>query len=135
MATGWMEDIFQAVIERYEVDPDAPWQELPEDQRDLFLKGTPDRIEMRYRNYQGRWRHYKAQFRGILANLRRRYEETESDLIRQKIEEYMAERPCTECHGARLKPTSLAVTVGERNIHQFTLMSVAEALPSSRRSP
>ena len=128
MATGWMEDIFQAVIERYEVDPDTPWQDLPEEQRDLFLKGTPDRIEMRYRNYQGRWRHYKAQFRGILANLRRRYEETESDLIRQKIEEYMAERPCTECHGARLKPTSLAVTVGERNIHQFTLMSVAEAL-------
>jgi excinuclease ABC subunit A len=128
MATGWMEDIFQAVIERYEVDPDTPWQDLREDQRDLFLKGTPDRIEMRYRNYQGRWRHYKAQFRGILANLRRRYEETESDLIRQKIEEYMAERPCTECHGARLKPTSLAVTVGERNIHQFTLMSVAEAL-------
>ena len=128
LATGWMEETFQAVIERYHVDPDAPWRELPAEQRDLFLKGTPDRIDMRYRNYQGRWRHYKAQFHGILANLRRRYAETESDLIRQKIEEYMSERPCEECHGARLKPTSLAVTVGERNISEFTLMSVGEAL-------
>ena len=128
LSAGWMDDTFQAVIERYHVDPDTPWQDLPPEQRDLFLKGTPDRIEMRYRNYEGRWRHYKAQFHGILANLKRRYAETESDLIRQKIEEYMSERPCAVCHGARLKPTSLAVTVGGRNIHQFTLMSVAEAL-------
>ena len=128
LAKGWMEDTFQAVIERYQVDPDTPWRDLPAQQRDLFLNGTPDRIDMRYRNYQGRWRHYKAQFHGILANLRRRYAETESDLIRQKIEEYMSERPCEECHGARLKPTSLAVMVGGRNIHQFTLLSVAESL-------
>ncbi len=128
LSAGWMDDTFQAVIERYHVDPDTPWKDLPEQQRNLFLKGTPDRIEMRYRNYEGRWRHYKAQFHGILANLKRRYAETESDLIRQKIEEYMSERPCAVCHGARLKPTSLAVTVGGRNIHQFTLMSVAEAL-------
>ena len=128
LAKGWMEDTFQAVIERYQVDPDTPWRDLPAQQRDLFLNGTPDRIDMRYRNYQGRWRHYTAQFHGILANLRRRYAETESDLIRQKIEEYMSERPCEECHGARLKPTSLAVMVGGRNIHQFTLLSVAESL-------
>jgi excinuclease ABC subunit A len=128
MATGWMDDIFQAIVERYHVDPDKPWSELAQAQRDLFLKGTPDRIDMRYRNYEGRWRHYKAQFHGILANLKRRYAETESEVIRQKIEEYMSERPCTECHGARLKPTSLAVTVGDRNIYEFTLMSVAESL-------
>ncbi len=128
LSAGWMDDTFQAVIERYHVDPDTPWRDLPPEQRDLFLKGTPDRIDMRYRNYEGRWRHYKAQFHGILANLKRRYAETESDLIRQKIEEYMSERPCEECHGARLKPTSLAVTVGERNISEFTRMSVGEAL-------
>ena len=58
----------------------------------------------------------------------RRFAETESEQVRQKIEEYMADRPCPECKGARLKPTSLAVTVGERNIHQFTLLSVREAL-------
>ena len=83
---------------------------------------------MTYRDYEGHLHHWRAQFRGIIANLRRRYAETESDLVRSKIEEYMAERPCTECKGARLKPTSLAVTVGERNISEFTLMSVREAL-------
>jgi excinuclease ABC subunit A len=128
LAAGWMEDTFQAVIERYHVDPDRPWQDLPPEQRDLFLRGTPDRIDMRYRNYEGRWRHYRAQFRGILANLRRRYAETDSDMVRQKIEEYMSERPCEECRGARLKPTSLAVTVGGRNIYEFTLLSVTDAL-------
>jgi excinuclease ABC subunit A len=128
LAAGWMEDTFQAVIERYRVDPDTPWQDLPPEQRDLFLHGTPDRIDMRYRNYEGRWRHYRAQFHGILASLRRRYAETDSDMVRQRIEEYMSERPCEECHGARLKPTSLAVTVGGRNIYEFTLMSVTDAL-------
>ncbi len=128
LAAGWLEDTFQAVIERYHVDPDAPWQDLTAEQRDLFLRGTPDRIDMRYRNYEGRWRHYRAQFHGILASLRRRYAETDSDMVRQKIEEYMSERPCEECHGARLKPTSLAVTVGGRNVYEFTLMSVTDAL-------
>jgi len=128
LSAGWMDDTFQAVIERYHVDPDTPWRDLPQEQRDLFLLGTPDRIDMRYRNYEGRWRHYRAQFHGVLANLRRRYAETDSDMIRQKIEEYMSERPCEECHGARLKPTSLAVTVGERNIYEFTLLSVTDAL-------
>jgi excinuclease ABC subunit A len=111
------------------VDTDVPWDDLPQEQRDLYLYGTgKERIPLSYRNYQGRMRHYTSSFPGVLKHLMRRYEETESEQVRQKIEEYMADRPCPECHGARLKPTSLAVTVGERNIHQFTLMSVREAL-------
>jgi excinuclease ABC subunit A len=107
----------------------VPWDDLPQEQRDLYLYGTgKERIPLSYRNYQGRMRHYTSSFPGVLKHLMRRYEETESEQVRQKIEEYMADRPCPECHGARLKPTSLAVTVGERNIHQFTLMSVREAL-------
>ena len=73
-------------------------------------------------------RHYNSSFPGIIKHLERRFVETESEQVRQKIEEYMADRPCPECKGARLKPTSLAVTVGDRNIHQFTLLSVREAL-------
>ena len=102
---------------------------MPEEQRDLFLYGTgKERIPLSYRNYQGRMRHYTSSFPGVLKHLERRFAETESEQVRQKIEEYMADRPCPECDGARLKPTSLAVTVGERNIHEFTLMSVREAL-------
>ncbi len=102
---------------------------MPQEQRDLYLLGTgKERIPLSYRNYQGRMRHYTSSFPGILKHLMRRYEETESEQVRQKIEEYMADRPCPECHGARLKPTSLAVTVGGRNIYDFTLMSVRESL-------
>jgi excinuclease ABC subunit A len=119
---------FESIVDTYDVDADAPWERLPAWQRDLFLKGTPDRVAMTYRDYEGHLHHWRAQFRGIIANLRRRYAETESELVRAKIEEYMSERPCTECKGARLKPTSLAVTVGEKNIHEFTLMSVRESL-------
>ena len=66
--------------------------------------------------------------RASIANLQRRYAETESDYIRSQIEEYMSERPCAECKGARLKPTSLAVTVGGRNISELTMLSVRDSL-------
>ena len=128
-SSGFLDDVVQAIVEKYGIDADKPWGELPAWQRDLFLYGTgSERIEMRYRNFEGRWRHYRAPFHGIVNNLARRYRETESELVREKIEEFMAERPCPECKGARLKPTSLAVTVGDKNIYEFTCMSVREAL-------
>ena len=129
LSFGWLEQIFETIATTYGVDTDTPWDELPQEQQDLFLHGTGDaRIPMSYRNYEGRVRRYTAKFPGILRHLRRRYEETESELVRQKIEEYMSERPCPECNGTRLKPTSLAVTIGDRSIHEFTLLSVREAL-------
>ena len=129
LSFGWLEQAFEAIATIFGVDTDKPWDELPQEQRDLYLYGTgATRIPMSYRNYEGRMRRYNAHFPGIIKHLQRRFEETESELVRQKIEEYMAERPCPDCHGARLKPTSLAVTIGERNIHQFTLMSVRESL-------
>jgi excinuclease ABC subunit A len=128
-SSTYMEQVIQAITEKYGVDPDMPWALLPEEQRRLYLFGTgSDRIEMRYRNYEGRWRHYSAHWVGIVAYLKRRLSETDSDYVRQKIEEYVSQVPCPECKGARLKPTSLAVTVGEKNIHEFTLLSVREAL-------
>src|SRR5437868_15212407 len=76
----------------------------------------------------GRRRQYMLAFDGIAASLARRYKETDSSTQRERIEEYMSFRPCPVCKGARLKPEVLAVTVGERNIHQFTQMSVTRAL-------
>lgn len=126
---GFLEQVVDQIIEKFHVDPYKPWRELPQEHRDLFLYGTKGvRLDLSYRNYEGRWRHYSAAFHGIVNNLQRRYSETDSDLVRQKIEEYMSERPCPECHGARLKPTSLAVTVGDQNISELTLMSVRETL-------
>src|ERR671933_1478014 len=76
----------------------------------------------------GRRRSYMLAFEGIIPSLERRYKETDSSQQRERIEEYMSFRPCPECHGARLKPAVLAVTVGGLNIHDFTRMSVTRAI-------
>src|SRR5215210_552143 len=126
---NWYEAIVQAVLDRYEIDPDTPWQDLSEEDQNLFLYGTNgERIYVSYRNRMGRRRSYMMAFEGIISSLERRYRETDSSSQRERIEEYMSFRPCPVCKGARLKPEVLAVTVGERNIHQFTKLSVTGAL-------
>src|SRR5436190_2195633 len=127
--SGFYESVIQAIADRYEIDLDAPWQELSEEQQNLFLYGTEgDRVYISYRNRMGRRRSYMLAFEGIVPSLQRRYRETDSSTQRERIEEYMSFRPCPTCKGARLKPEVLAVTVGEKNIHEFTQMSVTRAL-------
>src|SRR5207249_8445870 len=118
-----------AIADGYEIDRGAPGQDLPEEHRALFLNGTGgERVYVQYRNRMGRKRSYMLAFEGIVKSLERRYKETDSHQQRERIEEYMSFRPCPACKGARLKPEVLAVTVGERNIHEFTRMSVTRAL-------
>ena len=111
----------EAIAEEYGVDLDAPWEKLPEEQRDVFLYGTGgEPIQVTYRNRFGRQRSYAARFEGIVPNLQRRYRETDSEWSREKIEEYMSLRACPECGGARLRPESRAVLVGRdphRGLH------------------
>src|SRR5436190_5408177 len=127
--SGFYESVIQAVAERYEIDLDAPWQELSEKQQDYFLYGTGgERVYVSYRNRMNRKRSYTIAFEGIVSSLERRYRDTDSSTQRERIEEYMSFRPCPVCKGARLKPEVLAVTVGGKNIHQFTQMSVTAAL-------
>jgi excinuclease ABC subunit A len=127
--SGFYESVIQAIADRYEIDLDAPWQDLSEEQQNLFLYGTDgDRVYITYRNRMGRKRSYMLAFEGIVPSLQRRYRETDSSTQRERIEEYMSYRPCPTCKGARLKPEVLAVTVGEQNIHEFTQMSVTRAL-------
>jgi excinuclease ABC subunit A len=126
---NWYEAVIQAIADRYEIDPDTPWQDLSKEQQDLFLYGTGgERVYVSYRNRMGRKRSYMLSFEGLVSNLQRRYRDTDSSSTRERIEEYMSFRPCPECGGARLKPEVLAVTVGDKNIHQFTQMSVTRAL-------
>jgi excinuclease ABC subunit A len=125
----YYESVIQAIADRYEIDLDAPWSELGEEQQDLFLYGTDgDKIYVTYRNRMGRRRSYMLAFEGIVPSLERRYHDTDSSQQRERIEEYMSFVPCPACKGARLKPEVLAVTVGERNIHEFTQMSVTRAI-------
>jgi excinuclease ABC subunit A len=127
--SSFYESVIQAIADRYEIDLEAPWQDLPEEQQNLFLFGTNgDKVYVQYRNRMGRRRSYMLAFEGIAASLQRRYRETDSSQQRERIEEYMSFRPCPVCGGARLKPEVLAVTVGEKNIHEFTRMSVQRAI-------
>jgi excinuclease ABC subunit A len=126
---NWYEAVIQAIADKWEIDLDTPWQDLTEEQQDLFLHGTGgERVYVSYRNRMGRKRSYMLAFEGLASNLQRRYRDTDSSSMRERIEEYMSFRPCPECNGARLKPEVLAVTVGDKNIHEFTQMSVTRAL-------
>jgi excinuclease ABC subunit A len=128
-ATGYYEQIAQAIAERYEVDVDSAWEDLPQEVQNLFLYGTNgDKLYVTYRNRMGRKRSYMTTFEGIVPNLERRYKETDSDWSREKIEEYMSMRPCPECDGARLRPESRAVKVGGIPIHEFTALSAKRAI-------
>jgi excinuclease ABC subunit A len=128
-ASNYYDQLTQAIAERYEVDLETPWQDLPDASRDFFLHGTNgDRVQVSYRNRFGRRRSYATRFEGIVPNLERRYRETDSDFSREKIEEYMTLRPCPDCQGARLRPESRAVLVAETPIHEFTAMSARNAL-------
>jgi excinuclease ABC subunit A len=127
--SGFYESVVQAIADRYEIDLEEPWQDLSEEQQNLFLYGTDgERIYVSYRNRMGRRRAYTMAFEGLVPSLERRYRDTDSSQQRERIEEYMSFRPCPVCHGARLKPEVLAVTVGDKNIHEFTRMSVTRAL-------
>ena len=127
--SSFYEAVIQGIADKWEIDLDRPWQDLTAEEQDLFLYGTDgERVYIRYRNRMGRKRSYMLAFEGIVKNLERRYRETDSAQQRERIEEYMSFRPCPECGGARLKPEVLAVTVGERNIHEFSKMSVTRAI-------
>jgi excinuclease ABC subunit A len=127
--SSFYESVIQAIAERYEIPLDEPWENLTEEEQDLFLYGTEgERVYISYRNRMGRRRSYMLAFEGIIPSLERRYRDTDSATQRERIEEYMSFRPCPTCKGARLKPEVLAVTVGDKNIHEFTQMSVTRAL-------
>jgi len=127
--SGFYESVIQAIADRYEIPLDEPWESLSEEEQDLFLYGTDgERVYISYRNRMGRKRSYMLAFEGIIPSLQRRYRDTDSSNQRERIEEYMSFRPCPVCKGARLKPEVLAVTVGGKNIHEFTQMSVTRAL-------
>ncbi|HEV2981052.1 MAG TPA: excinuclease ABC subunit UvrA, partial [Solirubrobacteraceae bacterium] len=128
-SSHYYELLTEAIAERYGVNVDKPWHDLPRAQRDLFLYGTNgEPVRVTYRNRYGRKRSYATRFEGIVANLERRYRETESELTREKIEEYMSLRPCAVCGGARLRAESRAVLVGDTRIEDFTALSATRAL-------
>ena len=119
---------YEGIAKHYGFDINTPWKEIPEEGKNAVLYGTGDiKLEL-HRNRDIGGGTYYAPFEGVVNNLERRYKDTGSDYARAEYETYMLESPCPECKGARLKPEYLAVTVGGKNIKEFSDMSVSEEL-------
>jgi excinuclease ABC subunit A len=122
-------ELLETVCKYFGIDMKKPWSKLPKNQRDVLLDGTGQKkIKFGYRNQYGHQRWYEAPFEGVVANLQRRYEETQSEYLKQELERYMSEKPCPACKGRRLKPESLAVTIDGQNIAQVCEQSVSGAI-------
>lgn len=123
----YYQQMIEALAKDHSIDMDTPIKELPNGFVDELLNGTQERaIQFTYESKYGT-RKYKAPFEGIVRNLERRYRETNSDYMRNKIEEYMSLNACGKCKGARLSDEALAVTVGDINISDSTNLSVRKA--------
>lgn len=119
---------YSALAERYGFTFDTPFKEISKEGQHAIFYGTDgEKIKMVRRNEYGSGT-YMTDFEGIVNNLERRYRETTSEWSRGEIEQYMTACPCSDCKGARLKPASLAVTVGGKNIKEFTDMSIKDEL-------
>jgi len=128
--SGWNWRQLEAISEHFNLPLDRPWHTLNRAQQRILLYGSGDeRILVRYVHREGSGHgEYLTHFEGVIPNLRRRYRETSSDYMRRKIEGYMAERECPTCHGARLRPESLAVTIDGKPIVEITDWPVAQTL-------
>ena len=124
---GWTWNMFKGLSKQYDIPLDTPWNELDQKQRNVFLYGTKrEKIEVRYTNNKGNTRLYRSKFEGVVNNLKRRYEQTDSSYIRGKIESYMNQVPCVSCKGERLRPQALATTVADTSIYDVTLMPISD---------
>jgi excinuclease ABC subunit A len=119
--------LFDALADELKFSTSTPWKALPKRARDAVLTGHPGKLHVRYQNRYGRERSYYAQFEGVLPYIERRHGEAESETSRERFAGYMREVPCLACKGARLKPISLAVTIGSKNIAEVCALPVDEA--------
>ncbi len=131
---GYYWQMLEAMAEHYHIDMNKPFKELPAEHQNLVLHGTKgEQVRIHYHNREGRQATFDTAFEGVIGNLERRYRETNSEYIREKISEYMSDRPCPTCHGKRLRPEALAVTVDDVNILQITEWPVLRSLDWVKR--
>ena len=125
--------MLEGMAERYGFNLDTPYEEYPDYVRDLIENGTKgERFPVRYMGEHGD-NTWNVAFEGLLKNIERRYRETSNNEMKAEYETYMRIIPCDACHGQKLKPTSLSVTVGGKNIYEYTTMQMPEALDFIKR--
>jgi excinuclease ABC subunit A len=126
VTSHWFGRLLEAVANAYGFSVNQPVRELTDEQMHVLLYGTDGRaIPVRYVSHRGHNRTYETAFEGVVRNLERRYQETDSEYVRTEIERYMTSIPCPVCEGKRLRPESLAFTVAGSNIYEVTKMNTA----------
>ena len=125
--TYYME-IFKQIAKHYKFSEKAPIKDAPPEMINDILYGTKYNVNIRYKSMFSGMTGFKGNWEGVIYNLKRRYSETSSDRVIDKIDEFMSDEPCPKCHGKRLKDASLAVKVNGKNIAEVTDMSIVDAL-------
>ena len=127
--SNYYPQIFRALCLHLKVDPATPWKDLPPRVRKTFLDGLGDKkMRVDYKTQDGRDTHWLTKFSGVRNILYERYIETTNENTKARLERYIREEPCSTCHGARLRPEMLAVTVGGKSIYEVCCMSCRESL-------
>jgi excinuclease ABC subunit A len=131
---GYYWQTLEAAANEYKIDLDAPVSAIPDEKLNIILNGTNGKeVTVHYKNRNGRQATFRTPFEGVIKNLHRRYNETNSDYIRNKISEFMSEKTCPTCGGARLRPEAMAVTVDGQDIISVTKKPVQQSLDWIRR--
>ncbi len=125
--TQYFTRMLESVANVHDVDLDAPWGSLTAKQQKVLLHGAKGKLTVKYKNRYGRSRQYSTEYEGVIPWIKRRHEGSESDWSREQYEGYMREVPCRACDGARLKPFTLAITVGDKNIAEVCNMAIGES--------
>ena len=127
--SNYYPQIFRALCRHLKVDPTTPWRDLPARARKVFLDGLGDKkMRVDYHTQDGRDTHWFTKYSGVRNILYERYTETTNENTRARLEKYIREEPCRACHGARLRPEMLAVTVGGKSIYDVCCLSCRESL-------
>ena len=127
-STDYYTDMLKSLSNYYGINLDTPFEELSEEIRQIILYGSKETLPIRVKRFGSKHSYETKQrrFPGVIPFLEKRYNEAGGEYWREEIENYMTTTPCPTCHGARLKPFPLAATIRDKNIHQFTLMSIDE---------
>ena len=127
--SNYYPQIFRALAKHLKVDPATPWRDLPARVKKVFLDGLGDKkMRVDYHTQDGRDTHWFTKYSGVRNILYERYIETTNENTKARLEKYIREEPCRACHGARLRPEMLAVTVGDKSIYDVCCMSCRESL-------
>ena len=125
--TQYFTRMLESVAAAHDIDLDSPWGGLTAKQQKVVLHGAGGKLTVKYKNRYGRTRQYSTEYEGVIPWIKRRHEGAESDWSREQYEGYMRLVPCRSCGGARLKPYTLAITVGDKNISEVCEMSIGES--------